>query len=806
MRSGYQGRLFLGSSVRLEAWGDILLEGGEVQWGQGLDLHGDLKRTGGTWSGGQTEVRFLTSGTVEFDAGPNEVTARYLFLPSPPGPTVNLKGSIRIVTNGSLTVNGTLSLQGQMTFNQESFVSVLEQGQINIMDGSVMNALMVRTFNNAGLISENGSGKILRKASAIGITSGSGSIVSFAFADPFYVTLLDDDANLDGSHSENTYIVLRNLENGDEESLVQQEVGLARSEFRNVTGFPTAPGPPTSGNGIFEGSGRDRIEMRYQDPQDPDDVLVIADFDVRPTNVVFPAQGLADGASSARTVTIENTTGQELSFTSIQLGSAGSDTVGSRAANAFSFVSAPSLAPLAPGESRTVQVRFDPDGLGLAQTELVVVTDNAIRAEQRVAIEGLGVPAVQRPTAVMNPSGTVILDMGEDLTVSAIGSFDPDGTVVTYHWDFGDGTVLDLDAPGGAAPPAHTYADPGAYTVTLTVTDNHGATSDPVTLEVLVPGGASDENLYLSSGSFSVNLLRANADSFTLSGALNPRLLPAVLNGLELTLVVNGTPLGSAQLDAAGRFATPRGTTPAVTARIVLPKGTWSWSQKSDDLDSLLDLPVGHATKLPHPLDVRLELSGGTLPADLDFANRPVFALTQKAGVSAKGVYKYGKQALQGGVFLIAKATATEQPATRGGGHIVALSGMLAPASGMALELDDAAAADDVRIVLGDAAEIGAPFGAFKLGGTSAASRTYTLDKRSGQAPAELKSLAFKNATRSFTLATSSLQDLGLPGAGGALTAELPVVLELETPAGTLIFETLLRLRRSSSTSTKWGL
>jgi len=50
-------------------------------------------------------------------------------------------------------------------------------------------------------------------------------------------------------------------------------------------------------------------------------------------------------------------------------------------------------------------------------------------------------------------------------------SYDPDGVIVGWLWDFGDGT------DSTEQNPVHTYTVPGTYTVTLTVTDDDGAWS-----------------------------------------------------------------------------------------------------------------------------------------------------------------------------------------------------------------------------------------------------------------------------------------------------------------------------------------
>jgi PKD repeat protein len=57
-------------------------------------------------------------------------------------------------------------------------------------------------------------------------------------------------------------------------------------------------------------------------------------------------------------------------------------------------------------------------------------------------------------------------------TFNASASSDPDGSVVGYSWAFGDGAV------GTGASVQHTYSVNGTYSVTLTVTDNGGATGE----------------------------------------------------------------------------------------------------------------------------------------------------------------------------------------------------------------------------------------------------------------------------------------------------------------------------------------
>ena len=80
----------------------------------------------------------------------------------------------------------------------------------------------------------------------------------------------------------------------------------------------------------------------------------------------------------------------------------------------------------------------------------------------------------QPPTASFTYSCT-----GLTCNFNGSASNDPDGSIVSYAWNFGDGTT------GSGVSPSKTYSSSGTRTVTLTVTDNGnatGSTSQSVTV------------------------------------------------------------------------------------------------------------------------------------------------------------------------------------------------------------------------------------------------------------------------------------------------------------------------------------
>jgi PKD repeat protein len=87
--------------------------------------------------------------------------------------------------------------------------------------------------------------------------------------------------------------------------------------------------------------------------------------------------------------------------------------------------------------------------------------------------------------AVDTPTGAA----PHKVKLNASGSYDPDGTVLNYSWNFGDGQ-------SGSGPLlSHTFMAAGKYTVTLTVTDDSNATSEAQTTITVTAPPAADGNI-----------------------------------------------------------------------------------------------------------------------------------------------------------------------------------------------------------------------------------------------------------------------------------------------------------------------
>jgi chitodextrinase len=73
------------------------------------------------------------------------------------------------------------------------------------------------------------------------------------------------------------------------------------------------------------------------------------------------------------------------------------------------------------------------------------------------------------------------------VTFDATSSHDPDGTIDSYSWNFGDGDT------GTGLTTTHEYPSWGIYTASLTVTDDHGATDTATATITVTPSGDDDD-------------------------------------------------------------------------------------------------------------------------------------------------------------------------------------------------------------------------------------------------------------------------------------------------------------------------
>jgi PKD repeat protein len=110
------------------------------------------------------------------------------------------------------------------------------------------------------------------------------------------------------------------------------------------------------------------------------------------------------------------------------------------------------------------------------------------------------IPPNQLPTAVVTATPTS--GFGPlSVSFTGSGSYDPDGTVVSYAWTLGDG------ASSSAQNPSRTYSTPGTYTATLTVTDNRGGSGTASVQIIVSPNPA----LVMHIGSIAMALVPGNS-------------------------------------------------------------------------------------------------------------------------------------------------------------------------------------------------------------------------------------------------------------------------------------------------------
>jgi PKD repeat protein len=90
---------------------------------------------------------------------------------------------------------------------------------------------------------------------------------------------------------------------------------------------------------------------------------------------------------------------------------------------------------------------------------------------------------------IADAGGPYFRDIDETIFFDGSASYDPDGIITIYEWDFGDGTI------GSGVAPTHTYSLVGNYTVTLIVTDNENKIDLDITYVIIEGESIEPSNL-----------------------------------------------------------------------------------------------------------------------------------------------------------------------------------------------------------------------------------------------------------------------------------------------------------------------
>jgi PKD repeat protein len=173
-------------------------------------------------------------------------------------------------------------------------------------------------------------------------------------------------------------------------------------------------------------------------------------------------------------------------------------------------------------------------------------------------------PACQPPVANAGPDQTVAAPTA--VTVDGSASWDPDGTIISYSWAFGDG------ASSSGMTASHTYAAPGTYTARLTVSDNQGMqSSDTATITIagatIAPTGA-----YLGASRFGGTGL-----DWGLATAVDKRINCDGTNGSNC-VVMAGRTVGTIDLGGGPRSAVGGGGDDLFVAKYTAA-GAHLWSR-----------------------------------------------------------------------------------------------------------------------------------------------------------------------------------------------------------------------------------
>jgi hypothetical protein len=193
--------------------------------------------------------------------------------------------------------------------------------------------------------------------------------------------------------------------------------------------------------------------------------------------------------------------------------------------------------------------------------ELFILNAAGVPSVARFVRLSTVITANQAPTAtITSPSSNVTITPGGSVSFAGSGS-DPDGSIGAYSWSFAGGNPASSNAgtPGNVA-----YSTPGSYSASLTVTDNAGAVSAPVTRTITVA------DFSLSATPASSSVLPGAGTTYT--ATVTPT---AGFTGI-VTFNVIGLPSGASASFTPPSVSGSGSTTLAVSTSASTPPGSYT--------------------------------------------------------------------------------------------------------------------------------------------------------------------------------------------------------------------------------------
>ncbi len=191
-------------------------------------------------------------------------------------------------------------------------------------------------------------------------------------------------------------------------------------------------------------------------------------------------------------------------------------------------------------------------------TVTLTVTDNAGASDTATTTADISAANLPPIAEAGGPYSVSLVMDGGTVAFDGTGSSDPDGSIASYDWDYGDGSPIAVNA---GATPSHTYAAASTYVVTLTVTDNLGATATDTAIASVVgnqaPVAVNETVAVPRLGSTAIDVL---ANDYDIDGTIDPA-----------TIVITQQPSTGSAAVVGGQivYTPPNGNSPIRNALFV---------------------------------------------------------------------------------------------------------------------------------------------------------------------------------------------------------------------------------------------